>query len=610
MANLADVVSELKKQGSTLDSVQKLLEAQDQRDIAQERKDREEDRERRTQGFLAGQPKGFMSGLKQGVSEATGFGWLSKILGGIFGGATVASLLGMFGRYLGRGGIAFAAAGLFRVFATDIVNGALDVLSSVLPDSWEKYLRDNNATIASELSEAVDWGLISWAFLGKRIGMIVFAGKLLGSFFTSALEYAGLVDGEGQATSKFINKILGTDFEIPNGFYIEMGSIVALLFGPKIIGSLMRGMFFRQAATRGAATVAGSGLLGSVWTKMKGGFKTGWGKGLGIGAGIALAGTIIAEVLDGFGLDPQFGDMIRDSAMIAATGGLLGIPGLIVGSILGLFYAGTRLIAKFYEDRQEQLFKDIDLASATMTGEYAKAFTAGDKDLAANVAMRLSSNMLQANEETKAAYIPKLEQMVADLERNKSLLTAVGQIDLAAAQMQLQTLKEGIEKPRPTGKVLTDVSGEGNLSQNMFYGVDIGGLVRRAQQEGSSADQIYSALSMNQQLATGMSYMNPVERENALRRLSRSIADGTYTGIQNMYRMSGRDRDIISPAPKTVDYGEFGHSSYSSSPPAIVAPVDASQTNNNNINTSQYNFNGDTVDMKDRMYYGMAVKML
>jgi hypothetical protein len=249
--------------------------------------------------------------------------------------------------------------------------------------------------------------------------------------------------------------------------------------------------------------------------------------------------------------------------------------------------------------RQEELFKDIDLASATMTGEYAKAFTAGDKDLAANVAMRLSSNMLQANDETKAAYIPKLEQMVADLERNKSLLTLVGQVDLAAAQMQLQTLKEGIEKPKPTGKVLTDVSGEGNLSQNMFYGADISGLVRRAQQEGSSADQIYSALSRNQQLATGMSYMNPVERENALRRLSRSIADGTYTGIQNMYRMSGRDRDIISPAPKTVDYGEFGHSRYNSSPPAIVAPVDASQTNNNNISTSQYNFRTEVLDPFD-----------
>ena len=370
----------------------------------------------------------------------------------------------------------------------------------------------------------------------------------------------------------------------------------------------MRSMFFRQAASRGAPAAAG-GLLGSVWTKMKSGFKTGWGKGFGIGAGIGLAGTIIAEVLDGFGVDPRFGEMVREAALISATGGLLGIPGLIVGSVLGLFWAGTKLIAKFYEDRQEELFKDIDLKSATMTGEFAKAFTAGDKDLAANVAMRLSSNLLQANEETRATYIPKLKQMVADLERNKDQL-GVGLLDFDVAKLQLQTLEEVGEKARPSGKVLTDVSGEGSSSQNMFYGANISGIVNLARRNKSSASEVYNALQMNQDLATGMAYMNPVERENALRRLARSIADGTYTGIQNMYRMSGRDRDIISPAPKTVDYGEFGNTI---STPPIVAPVDASQTNNNNVNNPQYYsvFGGGvgpmmSVDIKDRMGYNLG----
>ena len=90
MANLTEVVEQLKAQNNTLESVNSTVVAMLKEDIdarkATERGKGKAEEDRRERAKVRNQPKSIVGGFKQGVKEGLGLGALSGLLGLMGGG--------------------------------------------------------------------------------------------------------------------------------------------------------------------------------------------------------------------------------------------------------------------------------------------------------------------------------------------------------------------------------------------------------------------------------------------------------------------------------------------------------------------------------------------
>jgi hypothetical protein len=380
MATLKDVVAQLQEQNKELSAVNaniaSMLKADLDRaksekikmldEIAEKRKEAN----RRASGLG---PKGLKAGFVSGIKEASGFNLLDRMLGGIFGGGTVGALLGLFGKALGRGLVFGGAALLFEKFAKQITDGAISILSNILPETWTKYLAENSESIATSMSEAVNWGAIGLVF-GKKFGLAMFGGKLIGDLMTNALG----INADGTFVQETIDKILGIDIPISDGFFMEVAGVFAMLFAPSLIRAVMTGALF----VGGKAAAGGAMILKDGFKKqIQGGFLTklkGVRGGVGAGLGLTIIGQVLGEGITAFTGSEEFGSTIGNAVSIAGLFAMGGPYGVLIGAIVGVAYAGFNIISDLLAKRRARLAKELNEELIGYRSDFGYALALGD----------------------------------------------------------------------------------------------------------------------------------------------------------------------------------------------------------------------------------------
>ena len=592
MATLKDVVAQLQEQNKELSAVNaniaSMLKADLDRakaekvklldEIAQKRK--QENRRRSTPA-----PKGLTAGFVSGIKEASGFNLLDRMLGGIFGGATVGALLGFFGKALGRGLVFGAAAQLFSKFAQDLVDGGIDILSKVLPDSVTEYFKNNSEGIAKSMSEAVNIGALGWAVFGKKIGLALLGGKLLGDFAVYLLKLGGIdISGE-DAVIDLSGTIFGKFKESINVDDVAMiGGTIALLFGPAIIKALFRGLFFAGSTAVGGAAAAGAaargGLSSWAWNAMKKGFKSRLGAGLAIG----FLGEGLAQAVEYFTGSEEAADFISDTAKTMGVAALFGAPGLLVGALISFVDLAARTIEGVVEAHRAKLLKEASDRSKVRLGEALQEIEAGDYQSAAMKAMMNARESLASasgvdNPEFKAARIAEAKQILENLQMVEEhmtpedlavlqeLKTTIAETEAQAAvsakkqvvgqfksPFDLPTLKESLEA--------IDFSGYRSLIQQGRI-KDPAKLQQAIVQKLIGPGSDFGVLLRGELEKSGRSVSDQYEiAETLAKEISAKMFAGTYTGMGDILTSRYTGNKLLLPSKPTTMYedtfGEFG----------------------------------------------------
>ena len=615
---LTDVVNELRKQNATLVSVKDRLESEAKereeynkqlaRDAEEKkRKDREKERESKTKGG----PKTFLGGVGAGVLDLVPGGntisdFFNKAMQFIFGAGTLAALRTGFGRLLGRGLIISGLSYLWETFNTEVFDGFYNLLNKYAPESITNWFNENRGTVQSDVDKAVNRGLFG-LILGKKIGFLVFAGSLVGDFFTRALENNGYIDANGTATSDFINKMLGTNFEVPNSFFVEYGSILAMLLLPSVIGPLFRGLLFvgGGALKMGAgAAVGGVKLLPKLYNNLKTSLKTSFGKGLGIGLVIGLTGEAAAAAIEAFTGSEDYANIVRDSTNLAMAGALFGIRGLIIGSLVGLAWAGARIIAKIFDGHQEELYKSLDEQAIIAAAEYQDAARNKDYKKMAEAAEKMSRIVQDSRPgEGKEKLADLLEGYASDLTQ----LQVAGQLDDESISI-LNALKGRTE----TIQARNELNQTGMLaSPKLIERLKESGIqeaIMRGVEGGFEGEELIKAVEnvLGRNLGLLYSELSPEDKRSLAELIARRAEEGTLNTIEELFNpkspmtfheaRKARLRGVVLDSIDPYYFEDVKNKS-----PIIMNTTDASTKVSNQ--QSMVTNNGPVVDMSDHMIY-------
>lgn len=615
---LTDVVNELRKQNTTLVSVKdrldsearerKLYNEQLARD-AEESKRKNAERERESKRKAG--PKTFTGAIGAGMLDVLPFGntiadFFGRAMSFIFGAGTLAALRTGFGRLLGRGLIISGLSYLWNTFNTEVFDGFYNLLNKYAPESITNWFNENRGTIQADVDKAANRGLFGLLF-GKKIGALVFAGSLVGDFFTKALENNGYIDANGTATSDFINKMLGTNFDVPNSFFVEYGSILAMLLLPSVIGPLFRGLLFvgGGALKMGASAAAGGvKLLPRLYNNLKTSLKTTFGKGLGIGLAVGLTGKAAALAIESFTGSEEYANIVRDSTTLAMTGAFFGIPGLITASLVGLAWAGARIIAKIFDDHQEELYKSLDEQAIIAAAEYQDAARNKDYKKMAEAAEKMS-RIVQDSRPGKGKE--RLAELLEGYASDLSQLQIAGELDDESIAI-LNTLKGRTETIQAQNKIdqtgmLISPEREIALKAATAQLTNLQNLVKR--HENISLELISSGVAAALQDEGLMYTMSPTELNKMIDIISNSIKEGTFTTIEELFNSNStfheaRKAKLGGVVLHSIDPYYFEDVKNRS--PIVMNQTDASTNVVSSPQTMVTN-NGPVVDMSDHMIY-------
>mgnify|MGYP003633537257 CR=1 FL=1 len=307
-------------------------------------------------------PSGLVSGFKAGAMEASGLSmmsrWVSGALSGAFGGATLATVAGLAGKFLGRGAVWGTAAALIGTFGSDLINKIftdLDPKDVVLGGDDKKLL-------AVSLGDALRNGAIGMIF-GKKLGIAAFFGSLLSdsikSMFPSDMKWEDK------------QKMFGLEMPFTKENFLDYGSIIAAFFGPSLIrGAIGAALGFGAAgggpkgAAAGAAPKAGF---------LKGFKPTGF-KGLGWAGMLMFTGGLLADWVG-----EQTGSQgAADLLKVAITAGSLALmfgtgPLGILAATVGLAIHGGILIKEHHDRKlkgmREAFEKEVAVEEAKLAAK-------------------------------------------------------------------------------------------------------------------------------------------------------------------------------------------------------------------------------------------------
>ena len=255
MANLTEVVEQLKAQNNTLESVNSTVVAMLKEDIdarkATERGKGKAEEDRRERAKVRNQPKSIVGGFKQGVKEGLGLGALSGLLGLMGGGlatifkalvpgfiaaATTKSILtaaaSLFGKLLGRTFL----IGILATWGQTIFKKFLD---SIDPEDGSIFdLTDEAKTKFAGLLNFATIGLLVAGLFGKLISF-KFRALLAGGIVVGGFLYNALMDKlDGSVLEEKFNENFNFDFgaEIMSG----IGALVGVALSGAVLNTIRK----------------------------------------------------------------------------------------------------------------------------------------------------------------------------------------------------------------------------------------------------------------------------------------------------------------------------------------------------------------------------------
>ncbi len=255
MANLTEVVEQLKVQNNTLESVNSTVVGMLKEDIAArkatERGKGKAEEDRRERAKVRNQPKSIVGGFKQGATEGLGLGALSGLLGLMGGGlatifkalvpgfvaaATTKSILtgaaSLFGKLLGRG----LLVGIFATWGQTIFKKFLD---SIDPEDGSIFdLTDEAKTKFAGLLNFATIGLLVAGLFGKLISF-KFRALLAGGIVVGGFLYNALMDKlDGSVLEEKFNENFNFDFgaEIMSG----IGALVGVALSGAVLNTIRK----------------------------------------------------------------------------------------------------------------------------------------------------------------------------------------------------------------------------------------------------------------------------------------------------------------------------------------------------------------------------------
>jgi hypothetical protein len=428
---LTNVVLELQKQNQGTNELRADIKKMLKEDVARRKKlDRQQNQiredklEQKAQAAKdkakekAGGPKGFSSGIRAGMIEASGFGtlrsWAGNIMSGLFGGATAATITGAIGRQVGRGLIFGGAAAIVGAFGEKLFKSMFDDLDdSISLDIPET----TKASLAATASKSISNGLIGRIF-GRKAGYAAFFGTIIGDGIKSLFS----LDPENLQEKV---KLFGWDVPwITNDDFISYGSMIAAFFGPSLIGNGIFGAFagrggagatFDPRSNRWrdpngrylSAANARAFNRSFVPTGARFGKLIGWAAVIGV-VGSMLAGFIGNEFGDDAGKVTQWG---VNALMLAS---LFGPTGLIVAAVAGIGLAGGYALLTWMKGMNERVADGI----ASRIEEHDKVIddllAEGDIDGAANETLRKLQEMRRAQGLGGVGFNPGTFGSIAD----------------------------------------------------------------------------------------------------------------------------------------------------------------------------------------------------
>lgn len=316
------------------------------------------DREKKRAVTRPPQPQGFRAGFKEGLGEATGFStvarWVGAALAGAFGGATLATVGGLVGKYLARGAVWGSAALLIGKFGTQLVEKvfeSLDPKDLILDEESKKK-------VSPVLVESLRNGLFG-LILGKRFAIASFVGTLIGNALTSIFN----IDDKENI------KAFGFELPLTAKDFATFGATIGSFFAPALIlGSLRSGL---SGASVTGATV-GRGADGR-FTKLKPGLAKSFARSfkprLGWGLAIAGVGNLLGAAIGGAMENPEIGQNIAMAANFIALGAMFGPGGaLAAAGIAAAIGIGSWLIGWM----QGQYKKNVDAMEQKITNDTAE----------------------------------------------------------------------------------------------------------------------------------------------------------------------------------------------------------------------------------------------
>ena len=338
-------------------------------------------REKKRAVTRAPQPQGFKAGFKEGLGDATGFSsiarWVSSALAGAFGGATLATVGGLVGKYLARGAVWGSAALLIGKFGTQLVE---KVFESINLDDVTLGSEDGKL-LSAAFGDALRNGAIAMIF-GKKLAISTFFGTLIGNAISSVFD----VDDKTKLTA------FGFELPLTAADFVDFGATIGAFFAPALILSSIRSSLGGAAA---GATV-GRGKDGR-FTKLKPGFAKSFARSfrprLGWGFAIAGVGNILGAAIGGAMDSPEVGQNIAMAANFIALGAMFGPGGaLAAAGIAAAIGIGSWLIGWMkgqYQKNVDAMEKKINDDTAEMDrlrqeGKFNEAADSALKAMAEN----------------------------------------------------------------------------------------------------------------------------------------------------------------------------------------------------------------------------------
>ena len=337
-------------------------------------------------------PKGFSSGIKAGMLEASGFGtlknWAGNIMSGLFGGATAATITGAIGKQVGKGLIFGGAAAIVGAFGEKLFKKMFDDLDDSIALDMDE---ETKKSMAATAEKSITNGLIGRIF-GKKAGYAAFFGTIIGDGVKSLFS----LDEENLKEKV---KLFGWENPwISKDDFISYGAMIAAFFGPSLIGNGIFGAF----AGRGGAG-ATFDPKSNRWRDPNGRYlsaanakafnknfvPTGakFGKLIGWAAVIGIVGNMLAGFIGNeFGGDAAQVTSWGVNALMLAS--LFGPTGLIVAAVAGIGLAGGYALLTWMRSMNDKVEGSI----ASKIAEHDKAIddklAEGDIEGAANETMK------------------------------------------------------------------------------------------------------------------------------------------------------------------------------------------------------------------------------
>ena len=637
---LTDVVNELRKQNSTLVSVKDRLESEAKeraeynkqltRDAEEnKRKNREKERESKK----GSDPKSFTGNvLKGAASVIPGVGTLgdffNRAMGFMFGAGTLAALKAGFGKLLGRGlGVAGLVV-LWKTFNEGIFDGFFNLINEYLPTSISGWMNDNRGQIQNDLDNAMTAGLVGLMF-GKRIGLVFFAGSLLGSLINDAFVAAGFDPDTKIATPEFLKKLGVPD--IPLETLTQIGGIFAALIGPKLIGSVMRFAFFGSTTA-----AAGTAATAAVTTSVASSFKSrliGGARGVAGGLIFFTLGQILGEALENITGSAAIGEAVNVGFGLLGIRSMFGPYGALIAGLAYVAYKGVEAVAAYVEKaaseiRAEALSKAMDnltlakIAASEGNDEeakrlitQAKALIAGESFDPAMKAMQLKriAELQRELGYTDDAALTAAEGTLSGLQQSGNAERIAKQSEvidavISAELARLSTMSDPQRAAQSVPAIMNNLRKEfttlGSRELSRFFMdpanadvlKDLASMLKSNNLAGYKQSDIVGALSSSLKVGEdGSLYIEGLGYHSAPKGIFSSSGQSDF----NLYTAVA---DTIKSKP-VIDGIVKGLSEYqersSVSPPIVMNTTDAS-TNVSNQQSMVTN-NGPVVDISDSM---------